>query len=71
MSTKVDSFCSVAEAAVIIDVSERRVQQFVKQGRIEHIRLNGKSGPILIPKKAAIEFAKLERPPGRRPADEE
>ena len=57
-------FCTVQEAAAIIDVSVRRIQQLVQQDRLEHIRLNG-NGPILLDRQHVKKFARLHRPSGR------
>jgi excisionase family DNA binding protein len=73
MSTSIDNFVSVAEAAEIIGVSQDSVYVYVRNGRLKHHRPFGPKGAILIDRRDAERFKR--RPVGnpsfqkkRRPA---
>lgn len=62
MPTQRTTFFSVDEAAAKLNVSPRRVHQFIAEKRLRAERL-GRA--YLIPKESLDEFAKQDRPLGR------
>lgn len=46
-------------AQTVTGLTEHAVRQLVAQGKIQHVRIGGKCGKILIPKSALLEYLKI------------
>ena len=58
------TYLTVAEAAVLWRVSVPTVYRHVAAGRVPHIRVGGKDGPIRIPASAVIDVSDDGSPAG-------
>lgn len=65
MSTEINGFVSIPEAAQIIRVSDSLVRRWVRKGDLPHVMAGEKTR--LIPKKVVEKFAKTIRKPGPKP----
>ncbi len=69
MANPLTGYYTTTQAAAVLDVTERRVRQFLREGRLRGVKLalgaDKEHHPWLISRAEVRRFAKVNRPNGR------